>query len=245
MKCVITIESILFVLGFCNLASLAGAASEAKVPWKVAGDLEEACSCRAACPCWFKSLPSRMTCDGAQIIFITKGNYGKTSLNGLAVAQFVQSPEHQSMFESFGKWNFDYVYIDEKANEEQRQALKDLAQHFFPPAAKGREYRYVPISRKIEKDEHTTTVGNYAVCSGHLIEGGYGGAPKVTNVPLADPTHKEYLQGETTSLTYKDAGQDWKYEKSNYMRNQFKTDSREYEKYEAALAKKMGEMKRM
>jgi hypothetical protein len=62
---------------------------------------------------------------------------------------------------------------------------------------------------------------------------------------LADPTHKEYLQGETTSLTYKDAGQDWKYEKSNYMRNQFKTDSREYEKYEAALAKKMGEMKRM
>ena len=42
------------------------------------------------------------------------------------------------MFESFGNWNFDNVYIDEKANEEQRAALKELAQHFFPPAAKTR-----------------------------------------------------------------------------------------------------------
>jgi len=149
--------------------------SQAKMKWKVTGELEEACSCRAACPCWFKSLPSRMTCDGAQIIFITKGRYGKIPLEGLALAQFVQSPEHQSMFESFGKWNFDYVYLDDKANEQQRQALKDLAQHLFPPAARAREYRFVPITRKIEGGEHVTTVGNYAYCSGHLIDGGYGG----------------------------------------------------------------------
>src|SRR5579859_664143 len=110
-----------FLLTGCNLMLWAGpglTASAAEQPaWKVAGELEEACSCRAACPCWFKSLPSRMTCDGAQIIFITKGHYGKTKLDGLALAQFVQSPEHQSMYESFGKWNFDYVYIDEKASE--------------------------------------------------------------------------------------------------------------------------------
>jgi hypothetical protein len=186
-----------------------------------------------------------MTCDGAQIVFITKGRYGKIPLDGLALGQFVQSPEHQSMFESFGKWNFDYVYIDEKATEEQRQALKELAGHLFAPGAgtKGREYRYVAISRKIEGDEHTTTVGDYALCSGHLIEGGYSGAPKVINPPLADPTHKEFLQGEATRLTYKDAGQDWKYENSNYMRNKFQTSNQEYEKYEADLAKKMAQMK--
>jgi hypothetical protein len=228
------------------LASLAGAAEtkgEAKTPWKVTGELEEACSCRAACPCWFKSLPSRMTCDGAQIVIITKGRYGKTPLDGLAVGQFVQSPEHQSMFESFGKWNFDYVYIDDKATEDQRQALKEIAGHLFPPAAKAREYRCVPITRKIEGDEHITTVGDYALCSGHLIEGGYGGAPKVANPPLADPTHKQFFQGEATKLTYKDAGQDWKYENSNYMRNKFQTSNKEYEKYEADMAKKMAQMK--
>ena len=183
-----------------------------------------------------------MTCDGAQVVFITKGKYGKTPLDGLAFGQFVQSPERKSMFESFGNWNFDYVYIDEKANEEQRQALKELAGHMFMPGAKTREFKFVPITRTVEGDQHTTKVGDYAMFSGHLIEGGYNGAPKVKNPPLADPTHKEYYQGETTKLSYKDAGQDWKYENSNYMRNKFQVDSKEYAKYEADMAKKMAAM---
>src|SRR5437764_7860369 len=170
--------AIIFGIGAFGIPGRAAAAAT-KTSWKVSGELEEACSCRPACPCWFKSLPSRMTCDGAQVVFIKKGKYGKVSLDGLALGQFVQSPEHKSMFESFGNWNFDYVYVDEKANEEQREALKELAQHFFPPAAKKREFRYVPISRRIEGDEHISTIGDYAICSGHLIDGGYGGAPQV------------------------------------------------------------------
>ncbi|HUL51157.1 MAG TPA: DUF1326 domain-containing protein [Candidatus Nitrosotalea sp.] len=217
-------------------------AAAGKVSWKISAELEEGCSCRAACPCWFKSLPSRMTCDGLQAVFITRGHYGKVSLDGLAVGEVIQSPEHQSMFESFGKWNFEYIYIDEKADARQREALKEVAMHLFPPGAKSREYRFVPITRKIDGGEHLTTIGTYAVCSGHLIEGGYDGAPKVINPPLADPTHKAYLQGETTKLTYTDAGQNWNYEHSNYMRNKFEVDSKEYEKYEAAMAKKMGKM---
>lgn len=211
--------------------------------WKVTAELEEACSCSAPCPCWFKSLPTRMTCDGLQAVFIAKGVYGKLSLDGLAVAQFVQSPEGKSMFESFGNWNFDHIYIDERASEEQRAALKELAAHFFPAAAKKREFHFVPITRKIEGAEHTVTIGKLGKCSGHLIDGGYGEAPKVINPPLADPTHKQFLQGETTVLTYNDAGQGWKYEKSNYMRNTFEVDDAEYAKYEAELAKKMAAMK--
>ena len=224
----------------CTLFALAGRAADApKVSWKVSGELEEACSCRPACPCWFKSLPSRMTCDGAQIICITKGRYGKVSLDGLAVAQFVQSPEHQTMFESFGNWNFDYVYIDEKATAPQREALKELAQHFFPPAAKTREYRYVSITHEIQGEEHISTVGQYAVCSGHLMGGGFMGHPKVINPPLADPTHKEFLQGQTTKLTYSDAGQGWEYKDSNYMWNKFTVDNKQYAKHEADIAKMM------
>lgn len=214
-----------------------------KTSWKVAGELEEACSCHAPCPCWFKSLPSRMTCDGLQVIFIGKGRHGRTSLDGLAVAQFVQSPEGKSMFESFGNWNFDRVYIDERANETQREALKEVAAHLFPPVAKKREFRYVPITRTIEGPEHRITVGSYGFCAGHLVEGGYGGAPKVSNPPLADPTHKEFLQGEATTLTYNDAGQGWKYKNSNYMRNKFQVDDRVYAKFEEEMARKMAAMK--
>ena len=88
MKKLTSIKSLTLVLIGCGLASVAGAAeakSEVKVFWKITGELEEACSCRAACPCWFKSLPSRMTCDGTQVIFITKGSYSKTLLDGLGV----------------------------------------------------------------------------------------------------------------------------------------------------------------
>jgi len=168
----------LFVLGVS--VAIAGDTAAGKKPsWKIAGDLEEACSCRPACPCWFTSKPSRMTCDGVQAVFIDKGRYGKTSLDGLAVAQFVQSPEGKSMVESFGNWNFDNLYIDERANEEQREALKEIATHLFPPASKERHVQFVPISRKVDGKEHSVVVGKSGSFAGHLIEGGFGGTPKI------------------------------------------------------------------
>src|ERR1043165_3385936 len=229
-------------LSLATSSQAAESTASSRVSWKVAGELEEACSCNAPCPCWFTSLPSRMTCNGAQIVFIKKGHYGKTPLDGLAVAEYVKSPEGKSMFESFGNWNLEYVYIDERANDEQRKALAELAKHFFPAGAKSREIRYVPITRKIEGGEHITKVGSYSVCSGHLIEGGYAGAPVVSNPPLADPTHKQFQQGRATQLTYTDAKQNWNFENSNYMFNKFSVTSKEYEKYEADMAKKMAAM---
>jgi len=240
----VSVLSGLIVCGAALPIFAADAKPETKIPWKFSGDLEEACSCRPACPCWFKSVPSRMTCDGVQAVFIAKGKYGKTPLDGLAVVQFVQSPEGKSMFESFGNWDFDNIYIDEKATDEQRSALREIASHLFPPAAKTREFHYVAITRKVEGVEHSITVGESGGFSGHLINGGFGGSPKITNVPLADPTHREYQQGQTTKLTYSDSGQGWKYEGSNYMFNQFKVDSKQYEKFEADMAKKMAEGKK-
>src|SRR6202140_3598216 len=77
----------------------AGAAEEKsdKTPWKITGQLEEACSCDAACPCWFDSKPTKMTCGGGQGLFIDKGTYGKVKLDGLAMANMGQSPEGQTM----------------------------------------------------------------------------------------------------------------------------------------------------
>jgi hypothetical protein len=61
-----------------SIFATAGAAEEKnKTPWKITGQLEEACSCNAACPCWFDSKPTKMTCGGGQVLFIEKGTYGK------------------------------------------------------------------------------------------------------------------------------------------------------------------------
>ena len=71
-----------------------------RTPWKITGQLEEACSCDAACPCWFNSKPTKMTCGGGQVLFIEKGNYGDVKLDGLALATMGQSPEGKTMMES-------------------------------------------------------------------------------------------------------------------------------------------------
>jgi len=230
-----------------SIFTVARAAEEKpdKTPWKITGQLEEACSCDAACPCWFDSKPTKMTCGGAQVLFIQKGNYGKVKLDGLAIANMAQSPEGKSMMESFGKWNFSTNYIDEKANPEQRKALEAIAMTVLPAknASQNFETKYVPITRKTEGKEHVITIGKVGSFRGMLVEGGLGGSSKVVNPPGADPVHHEYAQGRTTKMTYSDSGQNWDWEKSNYMLGTFTIDSAEYEKYTAGLAQKMARMK--
>jgi len=223
-----------------------GASNETKkVSWKITGQLEEACSCAAACPCWFDSKPTRPTCGGNQVLVIQKGNYGNVKLDGLAVANYAQSPENQTMMESFGKWNFSTNYIDEKANPEQRKALEAIAMTVLPSknGSANFETKYVPITRKIEGKDHIITIGNVATFTGHLVKGGLGGNSKITNPPGADPLHHEYAQGKTSKMIYTDSGQNWDWQDSNYMLGTFTIDSAQYEKYAAGLAQKMMKQK--
>ena len=223
-----------------------GASNETKkVSWKITGQLEEACSCAAACPCWFDSKPTRPTCGGNQVLFIQKGNYGNVKLDGLAVANYAQSPENQTMMESFGKWNFSTNYIDEKANPEQRKALEAIAMTVLPSknGSANFETKYVPITRKIEGKDHIITIGNVATFTGHLVKGGLGGNSKITNPPGADPLHHEYAHGNTSKMIYTDSGQNWDWQDSNYMLGTFTIDSAQYEKYAAGLAQKMMKQK--
>jgi len=231
------------VAGFVALIAIVsiGAAGDAKkTAWKLTGQLEEACTCSSACPCWFGSKPTKMMCGGSQFIFISKGTYGDVRLDGLAVGAISQSPEGKSMMESFGKWNFNYYYIDERATPEQREALKMIATTVIAGGASPKtEYRYVPLVRKIDGKEHSISLGKYGTFSGHLVEGGLGGSVKITNPPGADPLHHEYLQGESTKFAYNDAGQDWSFGGTNYMLGTFEIDSEQYEKFSAGLAQKM------
>src|SRR6266581_4432234 len=215
-----------------------------KTPWKITGQLEEACSCDVACPCWFNSKPTKMTCGGGQVLFIEKGNYGKVKLDGLAIANMGQSPEGQTMMNSFGNWNFSYNYVDEKATSEQRKALEAIAGKILPgSASKKTEIRYEAITRKIDGKDHEITLGQYGSFRGHLIEGGLGGSPKIVNPPGADPLHHEYAQGRTSKMTYNDADQNWSWSDSNYMLGTFTIDNIQYEKFAAGLAQKMAGMK--
>jgi hypothetical protein len=235
----------LLMTGLLVLVSLAVVADEKKTPWKMTAELEEACSCDAACPCWFDSKPTKMNCSGGQVVFIEKGSYGAVPLDGLAIGFMGQNPDGTTMMESIGNWNFANVYIDEKANPEQRKALEEIARQTIPPAAPPdkTKIRYVPITRKVVGKEHVITIGSYGSFSGHLVDGGLGGAPKIVNSPGADPMHREYQQGRTTKQTYTDSGQSWDWSNSNYMFTSFSVDSDEYGKFNQFMMQKMEKMK--
>jgi hypothetical protein len=237
-------KSILLILFFVLIVPL-GATGEEKQPyWKISGHLEEACKCDAACPCWFGNKPTHMNCGGQLVYFIEKGAYGNVRLDGLAFARTGQSPDGASMMDAYGNWIFDYLYIDERADAEQRKALEDISWTIQPKASASVEIRYVPITMTVEGKEHKITIGGYGTFSAHLLEGGLGGVPTIANAPGADPIRAQFQQGETSSFRYADASQVWNQQKSNYMYTNFEVDSEQYHKYNAAMMKKMEEMKK-
>jgi hypothetical protein len=92
----------------------------ANVPeWNVSGDWFDVCKCNIPCPCEFAQTPTYGDCDAILVYHIRNGNYGKTPLNGLNV-----------LFLSYFKGNIwagakanNAIFFDEKASEEQRDAL--------------------------------------------------------------------------------------------------------------------------
>ncbi len=236
----------LFLLGVVLLAAVVPVLAEDKPadkgpPWKMSGQLEEACSCDAACPCWFDSKPTKMSCSGGFAVFIDKGSYGSVPLDGLGFAFIGANKDNTTMMESMGDWKFVTMYIDEKANPQQRKALETIMRSTSPPAAPPDRtlVRYVPLTRKIDGAEHIVTIGSYGGFSAHLMPGGMGGTPKIVNPPGADPIHKEYEQGKTTRQTYTDSGQKWDWANSNYMYGKFDVTSEDYEKFNAAMMQMM------
>ena len=235
---------------FALLLLLAGVAAagadEKKSPWRVSGELEEACSCDAACPCWFDSQAHEDDLRRRPGLLHRQGELWRRSSGRARGGLHGAEPgrqEHDGVRRELG---LRRIYIDEKANPAQRKALEAIARATSPPAAPPERTKvlYTPITRKVEGSEHVVTLGNYGSFSGHLVSGGMGSAnPKIVLPPGADPIHKEYSQGRTTKQTYNDAGQKWDWSNSNYMYARFEVTSEDYDKFNAFMMQEMQKAK--
>jgi len=90
--------------------------------WRIAGEGVVTCNCAWGCPCQFNAPPTRGRCQAVTAHEIREGSYGSTSLSGLRFAQLVSWPgaiEH-------GNGTRLFVF-DERASQEQRQALMAIA----------------------------------------------------------------------------------------------------------------------
>ena len=93
-----------------------------KVKWTLEADFLQGCNCDYGCPCEFEAPPTQGNCEGLGAWRINKGNYGKISLNGLGLGFAAKWPKalHQGNGTAV-------MFIDEKANKEQRDALLEIA----------------------------------------------------------------------------------------------------------------------
>ena len=82
----------------------------------------ESCNCAHGCPCNVTAIPTDGTCKGINVWEIREGRYGDVQLGELSLAQFVAwpNPIHEGNGQAI-------IYIDERANAAQREALTQIA----------------------------------------------------------------------------------------------------------------------
>lgn len=89
--------------------------------WSLRGDWFDVCSCDIACPCEFAQPPTNNHCQGVLAYHVREGKYGDArldDLNVIGVSEF-----EGNVWSGNAKWAVG-LYIDERADEAQREALQ-------------------------------------------------------------------------------------------------------------------------
>lgn len=133
------------------------------IRWKLKGTVLIACNCDYGCPCNFNALPSHGHCEGGWSWHIADGAFGDAQLNGLNFAIAADWPKaiHDGNGEAA-------VFIDERANENQRAAIRMLVSGAVggPWAilkntwTKVHEPRYLPFDVEVADRKSRATIGD-------------------------------------------------------------------------------------
>ena len=180
--------------------------------WSLVGSYFEACNCEVACPCVFLSAPSHGDCTVLLAWHIEKGRFGETPVDGLNVALAIHAPGH--MLQT--KWNVA-LYLDERANEGQRQALTQV----FGGQAGGEPAALAPFIGKVlgvkaVRIDYEAKGRHRSLRIPEIAEMEIDGLPgqgdrEVTleNIPLTAVPNQSAVVAKSKKLSFHDHGQSW------------------------------------
>ncbi len=86
--------------------------------YKLEGNMLEACTCNAICPCWVGEDPDSGTCDGTIAWHFDKGEIDGVDVSGLTFALLLHIPANALS----GNWRV-VACVDDKATAEQEKAI--------------------------------------------------------------------------------------------------------------------------
>jgi hypothetical protein len=102
-------------------AATSGKPQAAGAVYSLQGTLLEACSCNVLCPCWIGEDPDKGTCDAFVAYHFDKGEINGVDVSGLSMVNVCKIPGNVLTPKS---WKV-LVLVDERATDEQLQALQD------------------------------------------------------------------------------------------------------------------------
>ncbi|TDJ59895.1 MAG: DUF1326 domain-containing protein [Nitrospina sp.] len=127
--------------------------------WMIRGKEFGNCNCAFGCPCQFNSPSTHGHCEGIAQVLIEEGHFNDTKLDGLSFVVILKWPGEVA--EGNGQ---QQVIIDERANPEQREALRKIAhgestapgstvfQVYNSTMSKVHDPIYAPIEMSIDVD---------------------------------------------------------------------------------------------
>lgn len=186
--------------------------------WNLRGSYFETCNCETACPCVFLSPPSTGECDVVVAWHIDKGSMGKVDLGDLNVALAVHSPGEMTKV----KWNAA-LYLDSKANDEQRNALTQI----FAGQAGGHPsvlasfvgkvlgVDYVKFDYSANGKKRSLKVPGKIEAEIEAIEGQGGSLVTISNHPLCISPGESATVARSKKLSYHDHGMNWEVNEKN------------------------------
>lgn len=152
---------------------------DTQMSYDIEGRLLEVCTCNVLCPCWVGEDPDGGTCDSSFGWAVDKGTVEGIDVSGLTLGLSVHIPGN--VFG--GNWRA-VVYVDDRASEEQQEALlKVFTGQLGGPIAdlaaligEVITVERVPIDFAVEQGEGTLTIGDYADMKLAPFQGATGGS---------------------------------------------------------------------
>jgi hypothetical protein len=95
------------------------------IDWHLQGDWFDVCSCTLPCPCSFAQEPTHGDCLFTLVWHVRDGHFGSVDLGGLNVISLGEFTGNMWVGDPNAKMRLMF-YIDERADEAQREALKRI-----------------------------------------------------------------------------------------------------------------------
>jgi hypothetical protein len=210
-------------------AAPAPAAAPAGPAWAVSGTWAEACSCNIPCPCLADKMPTLGHCNETMIFHVDKGNYDKTTLDGLDVVVIGQSTHGKTFNQGLADKDFPIVntYLPANVTDDVAAAADAVFTRLsfaMPTAGKKHAVKKLGITAKFATD--TLDIEIPGVLTAHMkAQKNKDGTPKTFDALVPTGVFGKGVQGVSLSLDFHDDGAAWKIKNRHAAWTPFAWDS--------------------